>query len=153
MSDKRPLVVGFGNALRGDDAIGWTIAQRLVDDARFADVDVRSLHQLTPELAEDFAGASRVVLIDAAADGEPPGTIHVNDVTPGSQVATMSHHVDARAVVALAGVLYGAMPPTFVVTVSLATTGPGHDLSPAVAAAIPCLVGTIVQLALEPVHA
>jgi hydrogenase maturation protease len=153
MTDKRPLVVGFGNALRGDDAIGWAIAQRLADDARFADVDVRSVHQLTPELAEDFAGASRVVLIDAGADGDVPGTVHVNDVTPGHQAATLSHHVDARAVVALAGVLYGAMPPTFVVTVSLATTGPGDDLSPSVAAAIPCLVETIVHLALEPVHA
>ena len=44
------LVIGYGNPLRGDDAIGHRIAQmmeqRLPDD----EVQIQTVYQLTPEL-------------------------------------------------------------------------------------------------------
>ena len=60
------LVIGYGNALRTDDGIGWHVAERLADDARLDGVMVIQRHQLTPELALDISRADLVVLIDAS---------------------------------------------------------------------------------------
>ena len=43
------LVVGYGNALRTDDGVGWHAAERLADDPRLADATVIAVHQLTPD--------------------------------------------------------------------------------------------------------
>lgn len=147
---RRPLVVGYGTAMRGDDAVGWYVADLLALEQRFADVDVLSVHQLTPELAADFASASRVVLIDAAADGDEPGSVHVSDVKPDcAAVGVFSHHVDAAALVALTDALYGEAPPTTMVTVSLDAVPHEERLSPSVAAAIPDVVAIVTRLSLE----
>lgn len=149
-TQRRPLVVGYGTAMRGDDAVGWYVADLLALEQRFAEVDVLSVHQLTPELAADFASASRVVLIDAAADGDEPGTVHVFDVGPGFAVpGVFSHHVDAASLVALTSALYGEAPPTKMVTVSLDVVPHEERLSPPVAAAIPDVVAIVARLSLE----
>ena len=81
------LVIGYGNTLRSDDGVGWVAAALLADDPRLAGdlsragVEVRAVHQLTPELALDFSRASLVILIDAAVD-DPPGAISVQALTP-----------------------------------------------------------------------
>ncbi len=147
---RRPLVIGYGTAMRGDDAVGWYVADLLALEQRLADVDVLSIHQLTPELAADFASASRVVLIDAAADGDEPGTVHVVDVEPDFAAAgVFSHHVDAASLVALTNALYGDAPPTKMVTVSLDAVPHEERLSPPVAAAIPDVVAIVTRLSLE----
>jgi hydrogenase maturation protease len=149
-SSRRPLVVGYGTAMRGDDAVGGYVADLLALEQRFADVDVLSVHQLTPDLAADFASASRVVLIDAAADGDEPGSVHVFDVRPDfSAVGVFSHHVDAASLVALTDALYGEAPPTKMVTVSLDSVPHAERLSPPVAAAIPDVVAIVTRLSLE----
>ena len=55
-SRARPLVIGIGNLLRGDDAVGPMLATR---------VSGRCVHQLTPELAAELAPLERVLFIDA----------------------------------------------------------------------------------------
>ncbi len=51
MTGRRPLVIAYGNRLRGDDAVGWVVADALRDDVRMESVDVVAVHQLTPDLA------------------------------------------------------------------------------------------------------
>jgi hydrogenase maturation protease len=152
----RPLVVGIGNALRGDDALGCYVAELVAADRRFSDVDVLSVHQLTPDLAAEFAAASRVVVVDAAADGASPGTVHVLDVSaasgPGS-TDSFTHHVDVATLMALARELYAATPPAFVVTVSAASLDFDAPLSESVGAAIDAVLETIAALSLEDGHA
>jgi len=53
----RVLIVGYGNALRSDDALGPLIAARLVEDPRFGGATVVAAHQLTPEMAIDVSVA------------------------------------------------------------------------------------------------
>ena len=57
------LVIGIGNTLRGDDGVGWWLAQR-AERWRPA-VQVRVVQQLTPELAAELAPVNRVLFIDA----------------------------------------------------------------------------------------
>jgi len=57
---RKRLVIGIGNPLRGDDGVGtWLAEQAAVLTAAEPDgpVAVRSVQQLTPELAEELGRA------------------------------------------------------------------------------------------------
>ena len=69
----RVLVIGYGNALRADDGVGWHAAGLLADDPRLVGATVMALHQLAPELALDLSAATLAVLVDAST-ATLPGT-------------------------------------------------------------------------------
>ena len=140
------LIVGYGNALRSDDGLGWHAAALLADDPRLGGAQVLWQHQLTPELAYDISQASLAVLIDVSVEQEP-GAISVRrlDASPGNSSA-WSHHVDPAALVSLARELWNAAPDVFVVSVGAASLEVGDRLSPAVAAALPAVVDAVVAL-------
>ena len=81
MNQAGVLVVGYGNPLRSDDGVGWRAAQLLATDPRLAGARVLARHQLVPELALDVSRAPLVVLVDAAADGDP-GSVSLRWVRP-----------------------------------------------------------------------
>ena len=56
----RAVATALGEANRGDDAVGVTIAEALMDCVS-DDVTVRCVHQLGPELAGDLAFADQVI--------------------------------------------------------------------------------------------
>src|SRR5580704_15594719 len=51
----RTLVIGYGNPLRSDDALGWHASRLLAQALAGQEVDVITCHQLTPELAEPLS--------------------------------------------------------------------------------------------------
>ena len=129
------LVVGYGNPLRTDDGVGPAVASRLTADPRLADVDIRTGHQLTPELALDASRASLLVLVDADA-GEPPGEVAVRRLEPTELAGTAwTHHLDPSGLVGLAHELWGSAPPVVVVSVGPVSLKLGEELTPPVAAA------------------
>ncbi len=146
------LIVGYGNALRSDDGLGWHAAARLAEDPRLAGGHVLWQHQLTPELAVDIGNASLVILIDAS-DGEEPGAISVRrlDPTPAAGSA-WTHHIEPAELVALARELWSASPPVFVVSVGAASLEVGDRLSPVVERALPAVVEAVVALVAEHGH-
>jgi hydrogenase maturation protease len=113
------LVVGVGSELRGDDAAGRHVATTLrrIDPTG---VEVRSVQQLTPELAVELADRRLVIVVDAAVDVDE---VTVRQVGPASgSTGVMTHHLDPAALAGLAA-LFGA-PPASLVAVSI----PVHDL-------------------------
>jgi len=72
---KKTLVLGLGNVLMGDEGIGVHIVQAL--EKRTLPAGVECLDGGTGGfvLLEPLQNAGRVILIDAAADGNPPGTV------------------------------------------------------------------------------
>lgn len=69
------LVIGCGNILRGDDAVGPVLVRTLFargvpDDVRLVDGGTSGM-----DVAFGMRGAQRVVIVDAAATGAAPGTI------------------------------------------------------------------------------
>jgi len=146
------LIVGYGNALRSDDGLGWHAAARLAEDPRLAGAHVVWQHQLTPELAVDVSNASLVVLIDAS-DGEEAGAISVRRLDPTLAAGSAwSHHLEPAELVALARELWGASPPVFVVSVGVASLDVGDSLSPAVERALPAVVEAVVAIVAEHGH-
>lgn len=154
MMARRPLVIAYGNRLRGDDAVGWVVADALRDDVRMDSVDVLAVHQLTPELANEVTSASRIVFVDALLDPAlEPGVVTIESVKRDVQPASLTHHVEAGTILQLAEALFHVSPPAVVVSVAIASVEPGADLGTAVGASVSKLVETVVGLCLEPTGA
>ena len=140
------LVVGYGNALRTDDGLGWHAAEWLADDPRLAGVTVLRRHQLTPELALDISAATLVVLVDAS-HSPPAGAVIVERLEPaGDPGTTWSHHLSPASLVALAHELYDRAPDVFLVSCGVASLEMGDRLSPVVEAALPRIIDAVAQL-------
>lgn len=150
MNIRRPLVIAYGNRLRGDDAVGWVVADALRDDVRMESVDVLAVHQLTPDLANEMTTASRVVFVDARLDPAfAPGVVAVDTILPALDPGAMTHNIGAGTILSLAEALYGVHPPAVAVTVAIESVEPGADLSSAVSASVSQLVETVIRLCAE----
>jgi hydrogenase maturation protease len=160
----RVLVVGYGNPLRSDDGVGPAVAERLMADPRLDGAEVRTAHQLTPELALDASEVDLLVLIDAA-DGVPPGEVVVRDLAEGGREGIadggsagraeeagppLTHHVDPASIVALAAELWGSSPRTVLVGVGPVSFELGETLTPVVEAAVPAAVEAVAAIILGP---
>lgn len=145
------LVVGYGNPLRTDDGAGPAVADLVAADPRAASlgIDVRTPHQLTPELAVDAAAASLLVLVDAA-EGRPPGEVTVERVEgDGAADPSMTHHLEPGSLLGLARGLFGAAPPAVVVSIGAGSLEVGEGLTPEVAGAVATAAGMIVDIVEE----
>jgi hydrogenase maturation protease len=120
------LVIGYGNELRGDDAVGPQVARRVAGWRR-PQVDGLAVHQLTPELAPALRDVDTVVFVDACADGEE-GEVCVRRLEAGPG-AGVGHTSDPRWLVALTEAAYGRRPEAWLVTIPAADFGMGGPLS------------------------
>jgi hydrogenase maturation protease len=145
-ADGRVLVVGYGNTLRGDDAFGPIVAERLRALVAPDRVLVIACHQLTPELAADVAACQQVIFIDASA-ASPPGELVCRTLDAGdASAAGLVHSLGPDHLLVLARLIYGRAPPATLVTAGGANFELGdHRLSPLVAAAIEPAVEHIRQ--------
>ena len=141
-------IIGLGNGLRGDDAVGLQVARRLrqtvgncaeVVEAEMAGVD----------LIELMNGARVVILIDAARSGKNPGMIHrldVSDSPIGARMFPHSSHAlgisDALELARATGVLPARV---IVYGIEVGNTEPGQPLSSPVAKALDEVVGRVIQ--------
>ncbi len=137
----RTLVIGWGNPLRGDDALGWKAAEELTRS--LPEADVRVSHQLVPEFAEDISRADFVVFIDAACDNGW-GELRRQSVEPRRSPSTgFSHQLDPAGLLELAERLYGRCPRAVLFSVGARRFGYGEELSEPVQSALPELLAKI----------
>ena len=140
------LIVGYGNPLRSDDGIGWHAARLLATDPRLDGARVLARHQLAPELAADVSRASLVVLVDAAAEGDP-GSVAVRRIgSPPPTPITWSHHLIPETLAGLADALYGAVPPIVLVSVAAESFAESDRLSGDLERALPEIVDTVADV-------
>ena len=109
----RQIVLGIGNAERGDDAAGRTVA-RLLQGRLPDDVEIAELEGEATELLAKFEGIDAAFLVDACWSGAPAGTIRRLDVnvTPLQQglFSLSTHGFGLAEAVELARVLT-QLPP------------------------------------------
>ena len=122
------LVIGYGNDLRGDDAAGPRAAAQ-IDAWALPGVDVRALHQLTPELAEPLAAADRAIFLDAHPVSSGPD-VRVHRLHPAIPTARLPHTCDPQALLALARTAFGRWPQAWWITIPAADFAFGAPLSP-----------------------
>jgi hydrogenase maturation protease len=71
----KTLVLGLGNVLMGDEGVGVYVVRALQQRALPHGVECLDGGTGGFTLLEPMQGAGRVILVDAAADGNPPGTV------------------------------------------------------------------------------
>ena len=153
----RTLVAGIGNIFLGDDGFGVETARRLAERRQPAhievvDIGVRGVH-LAYQLLD---GYDTLVLVDATARGEAPGTLYEYDGpgaggTGDAAPAIDGHRMTPDTVLALLGTLCagtGGQPPGRVLIVGCepASLDEGMGLSPPVSDAVPRAVRLIEEL-------
>lgn len=107
------LVVGWGNALRGDDGVGCQVVERLEAEAP-AGVRFEVLHQAGPELAAEMAHVARVVFVDASVDVD---AVTVRKVLPADRDddGGLGHAISPETLSRLTRLLYAAEPDVWAV--------------------------------------
>lgn len=73
----RLLVIGCGNTLFADDAIGPLVAERFADEAHPGTLAL-AVPELTPELAAPISAAKEVIFVDAALHGDAVRCVRVD---------------------------------------------------------------------------
>jgi hydrogenase maturation protease len=107
----RVLVIGCGNADRGDDAAGILVARRL----RERGVDAREYSGDGLALIDSWSRAEYVIMIDAVVTGAPAGTISGcmgADAAVLRGRSTSSHSFDVASAIELARAL-DCLPESF----------------------------------------
>ena len=146
------LVAGIGNIFNRDDGFGVEVAQRLVarpcpTDVRVEDYGIRGVH-LALQMLE---GYDLLVLIDAIAGTEPPGTVTVLEVDPVPDAAEPldAHRMDPQSVLRLLAEMGGEVGRVLVVGCQPASLDEGIGLTPAVDAAVDVAVRVVDDLIAE----
>lgn len=129
------LVIGIGNPLRRDDGFGAAVASA-VADASLPAVEVRIVHQLTPELSELVAAFEAVAFVDASV-AEPPGLVSERAAAPRTHALRSAHHLGPEALLGLGARLYGRAPRAAMFSVGVGDLDHGEGLSASVKAAVP----------------
>ena len=145
MSGNAPLVIGFGNRWRGDDAAGPLAAERLAA-AGYETVEIEADGTL---LLEAWTGRTWVVVIDAMVSGTPPGSIRRfdrPDALPKGAFRSSTHLIGLAAAVDLARAL-GRLPDRLTVFgIEGADYGYGAPLSAAVDTSLTTMLLEIEKL-------
>jgi hydrogenase maturation protease len=136
----KTVIIGIGNALRGDDAAGVRVAEKLQGVA--CEVE-------PSRLIETWEGADAAILIDTVVSGAPPGTVRRFDASkqavPARELRSSTHAIGLAETIELARAL-GRLPKSVVVYgIEGESFAAGAPLSPEVEAAVSRLVDTIKE--------
>jgi len=144
----RTLVLGLGNELAADDAVGLLVA-RAVREEFDGDVDVAESSASGLALIEELAGYDRAVVVDAIRTGRtPPGTItEMGLAEVGSVVAPSVHQAGLPELAAVAERLGLGFPRrTRVLAVEVEDPYTiGGPVSRSVAGVVPQLVRRVLE--------
>ena len=142
------VVIGIGNPLRGDDAAGVVVAERLRPRVPEG-VEVVSCDEEPSRLMEAWEGADRVLLVDTVSSGAAPGTLHRFDASdqavPARTFRSSTHAIGIADTIELARAL-GRLPRQVrVYGIEAGGFETGDALTPAVEAAVGVLVQDVLH--------
>jgi hydrogenase maturation protease len=135
----RILVLGVGNLLLGDEGVGIHVVRRLQSEPLGENITVIDGGTGGYSLLGYFQDADLAVVVDAALDGNPPGTItrisprYARNYPP----TLVSHDVGLKDTLAALEIL-GQKPEIILFAISIESPGcPTLELSPTVERAVP----------------
>ena len=147
---QKTLILGVGNLLMGDEGVGvaairYLEKQGLDQEAELVDGGTSGFHLLGL-----FRNQQHLILIDAATDDKPPGTVslikprYASDFPP----TLTAHDIGLKDLIESAALL-DYWPQVDLITVSIGDLGlMTMELSPAVTAALP-RIAALVKSCLE----
>lgn len=132
------MVIGVGNASRGDDGIGPAVAVAVARRAN-PTVDVRVSTSDPSRLIERWGSAETVIIVDAMVGDSEPGSVAVFDASldplPAELDALSSHGMGVSATVELARAM-GRLPRRLLVVAVSGESFEGTGMTPPVEHAV-----------------
>ena len=150
MTYSRGVIVGYGNPMCGDDALGWIVLDKLQHYPAMHSHNVKLLtvHQLTPELTIELKDADWVYFVDVSEDTNLQGFVQY-PVVPASEddgMLLFGHRLTPQQVLALTQYTFAQCPPeAYVVTCCGKNFMPGDTLSADVTILLPELVEHLIH--------
>jgi hydrogenase maturation protease len=111
MTQRRALLIGYGNPARGDDGLGPAFAELLAEQS-LKGLTIQTDYQLSADHAYDMAAYDVVIFADALFTGE--AAFQFYEVVDPKPETLGSHAVSPAAALALCTLLFQAEPRTFV---------------------------------------
>ncbi len=141
------LVIGYGNADRQDDGVGWHILKNLAEkvgcevpddpgeqiEIENEQVDLQFILQIVPELAETISHYKRVCFVDAHT-ADIPEAISWIELQPEYENSPLTHHMSPKTVLSISAIIYGKAPESILVSVRGFSFQFNRELSPKTAA-------------------
>jgi hydrogenase maturation protease len=142
------VVVGIGNAFRGDDGVGLRVVEMLRDRVA-PDVRVVACEEEPSRLIDAWEGASATVVVDAVVSGGDPGSIYRFDASdapiPTGEFRSSTHAFSLGETIEIARAL-GRLPARVVVYgIEGADFTAGNELTEPVAAAIDGVAAAVLD--------
>jgi hydrogenase maturation protease len=152
ISDK-VLLLGLGNDILTDDAIGLNVVRRLREPlAGNAQIDVRETMEMGLALLDFIVGYRAVLIVDSIQTGQaPPGTIHELDAASLKRITGRTPHFLGVGETLALGRQLGLSVPDCVKIIAIEVEDPftlGTQMTPALQDALP-LVAQRVTAALR----
>jgi hydrogenase maturation protease len=143
------LIIGYGNPLRSDDAVGWHAVEALKSLIPQDSVTLLSIHQLSPELAESLSNSKQVIFIDAGTEATP-GQIRITNLSPEpASPKPLHHHLTPEALLSYSASLYGNSPEGMLITIGGGSFEFGEKLSKPVQNALPIVLKKVSTMVHE----
>lgn len=147
----RVLVVGYGNPLGSDEAVGWGVAEALSAASLGPDLEIVQCRELNPELVDPISRAELVIFVRVATpDDSPPGVNHPagaileRDIEPACESAScFSQNPTPCTLLACAAELFGSTVRAKLYSVVTGKSGDGPLLSPVLEASVRKIVSSI----------
>lgn len=129
------LVLGIGNAWRGDDAAGLLAAHALRAH-NLPGVTVVETNDVDPTFIDAWQEVDRLILVDTVMSGAAPGTVHCFDLSRETLPATFAfcstHAFDLAALLGLARALERLPVQAWVFGIEASNFAHGQPVSEAV---------------------
>ncbi len=136
-------VIGVGQALRGDDAVGLAVAERLRGEAG---IEVLCGAADGAGLLAQIEARPSAILVDCARGGGAPGDVLRLDPGVDAGIGSMSSHGNALAEALALGAALGCLPAHLVIFAVVGTRfGLGEAISPAVLGAVPTAAAKVLE--------
>lgn len=114
-ADKQLLVLGIGNASRGDDGLGWALLDRLAEQGR-PGWHIEYRFQLAVEDAELLTNYPAVLFIDASETPLPDG-YRLSRLEPDPEPGLYTHEQTPGAMLFLTNQLFDHQPEAWLLEV------------------------------------
>jgi hydrogenase maturation protease len=144
----KALILGYGNPILSDDAVGIRIAEKLAGE--FPDMTVEAFCEAGLAILEEVTGYDRLVIIDSIKTGQgKPGELYkltLEDLQPKSDFSS-SHGLDIATAFKLGEMLGYPLPgqvSIYAIEVKDNTTF-GEGCTPELERSIPLIVRQIIE--------
>lgn len=122
------LIIGYGNTLCSDDAVGQVVAQQ-VEKWNLSEVCCIYQHQLTPELVEVIKNFTTIIFVDACLNSN--GLVNFISL-PRLNINNQDshgHYCNPEYLLYLTELIYQKLPKSYLITIPIHNLDLGEDLS------------------------